>query len=555
MSDGAERFNIGSYLPQQARARPHQRAVVVPQGRDGLGLRTYSHLSFAGLDELCDRYAWGLQALGVRRGDRVLVLVRQGFELIALVFALFKLGAAPVMIDPGMGRGAFLACVARSRPRVMVGIPLAHVLRAIFRRPMESVELAVSTTGHWWLRAPALQDLPAPAEPFTPADTSRDELAAILFTSGSTGPPKGVEYTHGIFDGQVRAIGQMYGIEPGEIEVPAFPLFSLFSVALGVTCVLPDIDPSKPAEADPAAIVEAIVDHGAHAAFGSPAIWVNVARYCTEHDLRLPSLRRILTAGAPIPPWLMERYREILAPGVSLHTPYGATESLPVASIASLDVLERTAPLTRQGRGICVGRPVEEVEVRIIGIEDGAIGSWEQARELATGEVGEVCVRGPMVTRRYADDEEATRMAKIPDPAAGPDAFWHRMGDVGYLDDQGLLWFCGRKAHRVELADGQGTLFSVCCEAPFLDHPAVFRAALVGLGPIGSQVAALVVEPEPGAGREGLEGELLALAAERELTRPIEQVLIYPGAFPVDRRHNSKIHREELASWASRQLS
>ena len=544
-----ERFNVGAHLARQAIARSEQPAVVVPRGRGTGGRREYESLSFAALDALCDRYAHGLQALGVQRGDRVLVLVRQGFELIALVFALFKMGAVPVMIDPGMGREAFLGCVARARPRVMVGVALAHVLRAIFRRPMASVRLAVTVEQHWWLRRPSLQGLPPAPGPFMPAATARDDLAAILFTSGSTGPPKGVEYTHGIFDGQVQAIGRMYGIEPGEVEVPAFPLFSLFSVALGVTCVLPDIDPSKPAQADPAAIVEAIVDHGATAAFGSPAIWVNVARYCADNGVKLPSLRRILTAGAPIPPWLMERYRDILAPGVSLHTPYGATESLPVATISSHEVLESTATQTRQGRGICVGRPVEEVEVRIVAIRDDAIASWQQAECLPAGHVGEVCVRGPMVTRRYVDDEEATRMAKIPHPPS----FWHRMGDLGYLDDEGRLWFCGRKAHRVRLASGD-TLFSVCCEAPFLDHPKVSRAALVGLGPRGEQRAALVVEPRQGADVQGLEQELLALAEKQDVTRAIEHVLIYPNAFPMDRRHNSKIHRETLAAWAGRQL-
>ena len=238
----------------------------------------YAHLTFVQLDALSDAWAHGMAEHGVARGQRVLMLVDQGLQLIALTFALFKLGAVPIMIDPGMGREGFLECVAHARPQAMVGIARAHLAKMLFGKSFKSVERAFTSEPRWWSRgALALEQIARPERGrFEPAPTDSDELAAILFTSGSTGPAKGVHYTHGIFDAQVRAIGQMYGIEPGEIEVPAFPLFSLFSIALGMTCAIPDIDPTKPAEAAPEAIIEAIVDHGATTAFGSPSIWTRV---------------------------------------------------------------------------------------------------------------------------------------------------------------------------------------------------------------------------------------------------------------------------------------
>ena len=550
-----ESLNVASWLVGRALERPYQRAVVLPEGRDALGKRLYSALTVGQLNALCDAYAHGLRARGLKRGDRVLMLVSQSFELIALTYALFKMGAVPVMIDPGMGRKPFLKCIEQSTPRAMIGIPRGHLAKKLFSGAFKSVEMTFITEKKFWAGAESLHELADfEAGHFPLEATANEELAAILFTSGSTGIPKGVHYTHGIFDGQVRAIGQMYGIEPGEIEVPAFPLFSLFSIALGMTCVLPDMDPSKPATVDPAHIVEAILDHGATTAFGSPAVWKRVGPYCAERGLKLPSLKRILTAGAPIHPSLMEQFTEILAEGVAIHTPYGATENLPVSSISSIEVLEETYEKTRQGKGLCVGYPVPGMLVRIIEVTDEPIDSWSEAKGSSTGEVGEICVSGAVTTRAYDRMEEKTREAKIPDPERGKSAFWHRMGDVGYLDEEGRLWYCGRKKHRVETASG--TLYSIQCESIFNTHPALLRTALVGHASRGGEqrheTPVILFELEPGETMPGHE-EFLALARSNPVTASIEHFVHYPESFPVDRRHNAKIHREELKAWLEAQ--
>lgn len=549
-----QRFNIASYLPARAAERPFQQAVVMPQGRDALGKRLYSHLTFAQLDRLCDAYAHGLVQEGFSKGERTLLMVSQGLELIALTYALFKIGAVPILIDPGMGRAGFLACIERAQPTAMLGIPRAFVAKTLFGKSFKTVRKSATTKSVFFSSAPELNKIAKfSAGPFEMADTDREDLAAILFTSGSTGPAKGVQYTHGIFDAQTRAIQAMYAIQPGEVAVPGFPLFALFSTAMGMTCVVPDMDPSSPASVHPPNIVEAIHDFGASMAFGSPAIWNAVGTYCKAEGISFPSMTRLLTFGAPISPNLMETYQAIL-PNGEIHTPYGATEGLPVASIGSRRVLEETAEKSRIGQGICVGKAAPNVEIRIIEISDEPIETWAGVKELEVGKIGEICVAGPQITRRYDQRDDATLASKILDPSLGEGGFWHRMGDVGYLDQAGDLWFCGRKAHRVESAEG--VMHSVPVEAVFEVHPKVFRIALVGIGERGTQEPVLVVECLPGeepkspAEMDGLAEELLKIGQKFEHTRNIVRMLFHP-AFPVDKRHNAKIHREELAEWVS----
>ena len=540
-------FNIASWLEQRVQERPFQRAVVFPQGRDGNGHAAWTHLTFQGLNTLCDEYARGFEALGVRRGDRVSLLVKPCLAFIPLVFALFKVGAVPVLIDPGMGKKPFLSCIERMAPRVLLAEGAVHVLKPLVGAALNSVEIGI-TVGRskgWWADA-TVEGMRVPSDtPYVAARTGRDEEAAILFTSGSTGPAKGVTYTHGIFDAQTRNIGALYDLQPGEIDLACFPLFGLFSMALGLTVVIPDMDPTKPAQADPAKLVEAIQTQGCTFGSGSPAIWKNVAPYCTERGIRLASMKRVLMFGAPIPVWMHQAFRQILPPGAQIHTPYGATEGLPVASIGTDEVLDVTRYKTAQGAGICVGRPAPEMEVRVIGITEDAIEQWSDALCLPDGEIGELVVKGQVVTQEYKASPEHTRLAKIRDG----ERVRHRMGDLGWIDAEGRVWMCGRKSHRVTLSDGS-LMFTTCCEAVFNEHADVYRSALVGVD--GTPV--IVVEREPGQGRDtaALTAELLALGSANPLTAQIARVLFH-DAFPVDVRHNAKIHRGELATWAAGQ--
>ena len=329
---------------------------------------------------------------------------------------------------------------------------------------------------------------------FTMAATQSEEVAAILFTSGSTGIPKGVVYTHGIFDDQVKKLKAVYDIQPGEIDLPTFPLFALFAPALGMTAIVPDMDFTRPAQVDPRKIAEAIENFGVTQMFGSPALINRVSRYGVKHGFNFPTLKRVISAGAPVPPVVLERFSKLIPEGTQIFTPYGATESLPVASIGSHEILCDTSEQTNQGAGVCVGHPVDGINLKIIGITDEPIAEWTADLELPTGEIGEITVQGTNVTPEYFNRESSTKLAKIADPENN--SFYHRMGDVGYLDETGRVWMCGRKSHRV--ITGEGTLFTIPCEGIFNTHPKVFRTALVGV----DNQPVLCVELEADAAKE-----------------------------------------------------
>lgn len=538
-----------------AERQPDTAALKVPRGRTAVGRIDYLTLSYRDLAGEVAAWQARLAAHGVQPGDRVLVMVRQGLPLIASVFALFGHGAVPIVIDPGMGRQRFLECVARSRPRVLLGIPLARVLSHVFRRAFASVRVRVPASARATSRLvpPGTRPKTLP----TIAPRASGDLAAILFTSGSTGSPKGVCYEHGMFEAQVRLIRDTYAITPGEVDLPMLPIFALFNPALGLTTVVPEIDPSRPAAVDPARIVQAIQQEQVTNSFGSPTLWLKIARHCEAHRIRLPTMKRVLCAGAPVPPALWELMREVL-PNGELHSPYGATEALPVSTLSAREVIADTAAATLQGAGTCVGHVLPENEVRIIALTSDPLPDLAAARELPTGEIGEIIVRGPTVTQAYDALPEATARAKI--PATQPGAIaggraWHRMGDAGYRDARGRLWFCGRAAERVTLRDGT-TLYPEQVEPLFNSHPQVRRSALIAIGDGPEQRAALVVEPnDPESVRSSADrrqlGRLLRqhVAAHPQASR-IKLFYFHPS-LPVDVRHNAKIHRLALARWAA----
>lgn len=544
--------NIASRLTLMAGRYPEKAAVKMPIGKQADGNPQYRTLSFAELDAEVDALAHGLTGLGVSRGMRTVLMVKPSVGFFALTFALMRIGAVPVMIDPGMGRRRMVDCLREIEPEAFIGIPLAHVFRLLYRSAFASVRHLVTVGPRLGWGGVSYSQLIAkpPHDGFDCAATSPNDPAAILFTTGSTGPPKGVLYEHRHFAAQVDYLESHYGYSPEEIDLPTFPLFALFDAALGMTAVIPVMDFTKPGEVDPRAILGPIEREGVTHTFGSPALLDRVSRYGETNNIRLPKLKRVMSAGAPVPPAVLTRYHKMLSEDAEIFTPYGATESLPVSSIGSHEILGETAALSACGRGTCVGRPLAGLTVRIIGIDDAPIAEWSDALCVAEGTIGEIVVKGPVVTTEYYRKPKHTALAKIREA----DEVWHRMGDLGYYDAQGRLWFCGRKAHRVTSASGD--LFTVPCEAIFNQHPKVRRTALVGVGERGNQRPVLCVELEAGASTDesGLFDELRALSIQHEQARQIDTFLIHPK-FPVDIRHNAKIFREKLAVWAAEQLS
>ncbi|HUR59164.1 MAG TPA: fatty acid CoA ligase family protein [Opitutaceae bacterium] len=533
--------NIARHLTRMAAAHPTQAALKIPRGRRR-GKIDYLALSFAELDAEVGAWCARLTAAGVRRGDRTLVMVRQGLPLIGAVFALFRLGAVPVVIDPGMGRKSFLACVQRSLPRALVGIPSARFISHVFRQAFRTVEVRVPASSSLTARL-----TPTAAPHAAPAVSAHNELAAILFTSGSTGSPKGVCYEHGMLEAQVRLIRATYGIKPGEIDLPLLPIFALFNPALGMTTIVPELDARRPGALDPAKIVQAIQQENVTNSFGSPTLWAKIASHCVAKNIALPSVRRVLCAGAPVPASLWADSLRFLPSG-KLHSPYGATEALPVTSVCADEVDAASV------RGACVGGPVSETDIKIMTMTDAPVTNLVDACIQPDGDIGEVIVCGPQVTKAYDGLPIANNHAKIRRHHDGDGhtdtGVWHRLGDCGYVDVHGRLWFCGRKAERVETRTG--TLYTEPCEQVFRAHPRARRCALIGLGERPHQRPAIVVETRiaNGADAAKLAQELARLAREHDHTAGI-CTFFFREQFPVDVRHNAKIHRLTLAQWAA----
>lgn len=559
--DAAPRVNVADRLCLMAAAQPDAVAVVQAAER---GDRS---VTFGRLDSDSLAIADGLIRLGAKPGDRLALLVRPGVEFVTLVFALLRAGVTLVLVDAGLGRKNIVRCLASTAPDGFVGIPQAHALRVLLRRRFPRARLNVTVGGRWFWGGATYAELLRDKSTAPSTDiphTAADDPAAIVFTSGSTGPPKGVLYTHQTFVTQCEEIQNHYGIRPGEMDLACFPLFGLFNVACGVTTVFPPMDFSRPARCDPKKLIAAARRWGCQQAFASPAVWDRLSRHCERTSDKLPTLRKVFSCGAPVPAKVIRRTLACVHPQAELHTPYGATEALPVATIEAKEILGETAALTDQGAGVCVGRRFDSIDWRVIRITDGPIETFDRIEELPAGEIGELIVRGLQVSASYCgDDAVATRVrgnssspsfhnlrSKIVDGGTA----WHRMGDVGYFDTEGRFWYCGRKSQRV--VTRYGTLFTECIEWPVNTLPGVARSALVGVGPQGEQAPVLVVEPATWGdqrSRELLTDSILDFAEHTQGLWSIRHVLLM-RRLPTDIRHNSKIQRERLAAWAAARI-
>lgn len=514
-------------------------------------------LSYAELDRRSDAIAAGLAKQGIVRGTRTVLMVRPTPEFFLLMFALFKAGAVPVLVDPGIDKRALKQCLDEAKPEAFIGIPLAQFARVLLGWA-RGARVRVTTGARALLADVTLAQVEQAGAGAGPqlADTRPDEVAALLFTSGSTGVPKGVVYRHRHFVAQIAMMREAFGIVPGGVNLPTFPPFALFDPAMGTTSIIPDMDPTRPAKADPRKLHAAIARYGVDQLFGSPALM----RVLADHGQPLKGVKTVMSAGAPVPADVVATLHTLLPDDARFWTPYGATECLPVAIIEGRELLTLRVR-TEQGAGTCVGRAVPPNEVRLIRVTDDAIEHWSDDLMVKGGLVGEITVAGPSATDLYFNRDAQTKLAKIreilPD---GGERVVHRMGDLGYFDAEGRLWFCGRKSQRVVTADT--TLCTEQIEPVFNTHRDVRRTALVGVraardGKAGAQTAVLCVELRVGVAATEwprIEAELRHLGEGFVHTAKVSRFLHHPKPFPVDIRHNAKIGREKLAVWAATRI-
>ncbi len=511
-------------------------------------------LTYSELDAMTARLVCEFRKNQVSDGAKVLMMQTPGFHFVASVFALFRIGAVPILIDPGMGLKNMLGCVRKTSPDFLFGRSFAQWLSLLFPGTFRTVRRRFSCDS---FLPPGVRHLDAKHGncDFRSEIKAPEETAAIVFTTGSTGPPKGVRYTHGIYEKQLEVIAEAYGAGPHETDMSAFPLFALFSVLLGMKSVIPDFNPSRPAKADPERVLRIIEKHRVSFSFASPALWRNLAEHCISKNIVLKSLKKALMAGAPVPASLHRDMAKMMPEGAMTIVPYGATECLPIANFTGAEMLAETAHLTENGAGYCVGYPVKAANIALMPPYDYALPEWDEKLAVHQGEIGEIVVSGPLVTPEYYMEPEHNRLSKF----KGRDGeLWHRIGDIGRFDEKGRLWFLGRKAHRVFTKDG--ILYPVSCESIFNRDPKVFRTALVGVGARNEQIPILVVEAKKGMmpwsrkEKESFAADLARLGKTRAETSGISHFL-FLSPFPVDIRHNAKIFREKLAIWAEKNFS
>lgn len=524
-------------------------------------------VSWADLAERVREVAAGLAAAGVRRGERVALLVPPGRDLTVAIYACLRMGAVIVVADAGLGVRGMHRALRASAARHLVGIDRAllagrvlgwaphriaatraggsrgRVLGRVLAAEHSLAELAALG------RAQLDRGAPPPDEP------GPDDEAAVVFTSGSTGPAKGVVYRHRQLAAAREALLAAFPVQEGDHLVAAFAPFALFGPALGVTSAVPDMDVTAPRTLTAAALADAAAAVRATAVFASPAALANVIRtgdgVSPAGREALGRVRLLISAGAPVPPGTLTEVLRLM-PAAVAHTPYGMTEVLPVTDVTLEQVLA-----AGPGNGVLVGRPVPGTEVLVAPLDEQGQATGEPTAK--PDQTGEILVRAGHVKDRYDQlwwTERSSRLgadtAGAGAGAGGGTAGWHRTGDVGHLDADGLLWVEGRLAHVLTTADGLVTPVGV--EQRVETIPAVRRAAVVGVGPAGRQQVVVVAETEPAAGRGGLADPELTGQVRACAGVPVAAVLVVPG-LPTDIRHNAKIDRVAVGRWAGRVLA
>jgi acyl-coenzyme A synthetase/AMP-(fatty) acid ligase/pimeloyl-ACP methyl ester carboxylesterase len=532
---GQDRRPLGSALQDR---RDDRSVAVVEMGARG-PKRT---ITWQQLAATVDEMSAGLTAAGVASGDRVALLVPPGADLTAVLYAVWRSGAVPVIADAGLGLSAMRRALRGASVDHIIGT--AKGLSAAKSMGLKGTYVSVGGFAPGFRRAVGVdytaveltrigrQIAPGPVPPLTAE-------AAVLFTSGATGPAKGVVYRHAQLEAQRDLVVDTFGVKPTDRLVAAFAPFALFGPALGVTSVVPDMDVTKPATLTAAALADAIAAVDATLVFAAPAALRSVVRTAASLDeaqrARCERVRLLLSAGAPVPRETLRAASQLLG-GCDAHTPYGMTEALPVTDV-TLTELEESG----RGNGVLVGRPVRGVQVSISSLDASgqATGGLTDAADVT----GEVVVRGAHVKDHY-DQLWATQRA------SGRDHGWHRTGDVGHLDPEGRLWIEGRLSHIITTQAGVVT--PVAPEQRLERLDAVQLACVVGVGPATHQVLVAVVEaPLQVAGVATVElSDALRAAAGIEFA-----AVLVVSQLPVDVRHNSKIDRQRVARWADEVLS
>ncbi len=537
-------YNLSDYISRNAKLFPDKPAIIHPQW-----------ISYSSLDKQINQYAQSFVQIGLKKGTYTILLVTASPIFFMISMALLRIGAIPVMIDPGMGISKMINALSTVKATAFIGIPKASLLKYLFPKKLKSIGTYLTVRKDKLYKGLFRKPLEIPNQLLAiPVKMNPNDTAAIFFTSGSTGPPKGVVYNTQQLNAQLICLQKHFNYGPDEIDLCTFPLIGLYSLCLGNSLAIADMDMTHPVKMNPERVISNLRTHNCTQMFCSPMVLKKFDDYLIKNPSNIKSMKRILSAGAPVPASLIESFKHKLHPDTKIHTPYGATEALPICDIKSDVILKSINHTHKSGSNICLGKAIHGNQIKIIEISDTPIRLWKDVTELAPNEVGEIIVNGDLVSTSYFNLDKENDKSKIIDQTNGKR--WHRMGDLGSIDEHGLLWFYGRKSHRVILDDS--TLFTIPCEAIFNQHKQVRRSALVSFtNPLDKkQAAAIIIEliSQPGnCNKKQILNELEVFAKTNPLTDQIHRFFFYKS-FPVDPRHNAKINREKLSEWVQKKI-
>jgi acyl-CoA synthetase (AMP-forming)/AMP-acid ligase II/pimeloyl-ACP methyl ester carboxylesterase len=514
----------------------------------------YNMLSYSELKARTIQYQRGLISLGMSPGKKIIMLLSPCHDFLAFTYAILACGGVPVFIDSGIGTQKLCECIQKSQAQGVILSSKAQILYLLKRKKIFSgmtivvnaspVPIGFGANLDFFLNFSAAETQIFKADP--------NAMAMVAFTSGATGCPKGAIFTNENLAAQLQIFQRHFKLAPEERDLPLLPIFSLYSCALGSAPVFYPISPGKPLDLDPEQVCKAINDLGIRTSFGSPTLWAKIAEFIEVQPTQLSSLRKIFIAGTSVPSKLISILNKVI-PGAEIFTPYGATEALPTTLSPARDLPQIPSLASNGMSGIAIGKILPEVELKIIQIVEGPIFEDSQIQELDFLAIGEIIVSGDNISKSYLLNDAANANNKI---ILSSGQIWHRIGDTGYQDSEGNLYYCGRVAHITKslLSDTtQEVLFSEPVELVFNNHIKIRRTALIYLS--DQRKSALAVEPEPKYFPRSLEEynsfvcDLRELATSTNFTRNIKDFFFFKS-FPVDARHNAKIFRDQLGTLA-----
>lgn len=541
-------FDLGSEVRATAAAHPDRCAVIEPFKKgDAWELKRYS---YAQLSHDADTIAAALRARGYTPGLRTVFMAPPSYQACAVGVALSQIGITFLWIDPSVGYRNVAERLSRIQPEAFVGIPLSHLGRFVFGWGDRFLKKTIVLQGRFPGAVRFDQLVQHPEKSTEAPNVHPDDPCHVLYTTGSTGPAKPAMYTHRQFSQVYRTAAYSWRFDADKkvpVDMAAFAAFLFIGLVGKGTVVVPPVNfiRDTPATTPAKDVCDVIQAAEVQSLFASPAFLERVAAHAHSTGQQLTSLTRVIGGGAPMFAPLVRSLKSVLADDGEVWSNYGATEALPSTEMGCVETLEETAARTDAGEGICVGRPFPEIEIRAVGPIGASSSKLEDYAPVDEGVTGELIVRGPNISTAYFKDQESTDKNKL----YGADGeIWHRLGDVGHLDEKGRIWVAGRVSQCVYI-DGEA-LLPISIEAIFDKHPLVRRSGLAEVVDASGQKQAVVgietFEKLSAADQQSLEQELRALCANEERLARVSDIVLLP-TLPVDPRHNAKIERGKLS--------